>query len=154
MEFENLEKDEHEKTHLPTCGSSLPRQNNRGCLASTYSTSWCVFKIDCRGVASQVATSYTNRIREMTNKVSIIQTPFTSGFTHLIEQKTSSIRTKFIVFHRIYLEHTHTHTHTHKSEPFIQHLQSSHDQSSLPFSHTQSCFVNKKNYCVLHKKNK
>ena len=73
MEFENLEKDEHEKTHLPTCGSSLPRQNNRGCLASTYSTSWCVFKIDCRGVASQVATSYTNRIREMTNKVSIIK---------------------------------------------------------------------------------
>ena len=106
MEFENLEKDEHEKTHLPTCGSSLPRQNNCGCLASTYSTSWCVFKIDCRGVASQVATSYTNRIREMTNKVSIIQTPFTSGFTHLIEQKPSSIRTTFIVFHRIYLEHT------------------------------------------------
>ena len=114
MELENLEKDEHEKTHLPTCGSSLPRQNNRGCLASTYSTSWCVFKIDCRGVAWQVATSYTNRIREMTNKVSIIQTPFTSGFTHLIEKKLPQFaqHLSFLIGFT-WNTHTHTHTHTH-----------------------------------------
>ena len=147
--LENLEKDEHEKNHLPTCGSSLPRQNNRRCLASPYSTSYCVFKVDCSRVGWQVATSYTNKIREMTNKVSIIQTPFTSGFTHLIEQK------RFLKSHKIYrfclgLLGIHTHTHTHKKkkrQPFISHLQSSHDQSSLPFSHTQSCFVNKKNHC-------
>ena len=112
-----------------------------------------MFKVDCSRVEWQVATSYTNKIREMTNKVSIIQTPFISGFTHLIEQK------RFLKSHIIYrfrwgLLGTDRHTHTTKKkkrQPFISHLQSSHDQSSLPFSHTQSCLVNKKNYCFLDK---